>query len=88
MTELLSHNFQQLIKPAYLDVVTGCVHKHSTVIPRARLDTVGLSDGTQALQLAVTNEDSVLGEQCHCGHVARPHNIAALGNTCCPQDPA
>lgn len=50
-----------MIQPAYLDVVAGCVHKHSAVIPGTRLDTVGLSDGTQALQFAVTDEDGVLG---------------------------
>lgn len=77
-----------MIQPAYLDVVAGCVHKHSTVIPGTRFDTVGLSDGTQALQFAVTDEDGVLGEQCHCGHVARPHHITALGNACCSQHPA
>lgn len=71
-----------MIQAAYLDVVAGCIHKHSTVIPGARLDTVCLSDGTQALQFAVADEDGVLGEKCHCGHVARPHHIVALGNAC------
>ena len=28
----------------YLDVIAGCVHKHSTVIPGTRLDTVSLGD--------------------------------------------
>lgn len=68
----------------YLNVIAGGVHEHPTVIPGARLDTVGLSNGTQSLQLAVTDEDGVLGQQCHCGHVARPHYIAALSNACCP----
>lgn len=77
--KILSYKFPS----AYLDVVAGGVHKHTTVIPGTRLHAVGLGDGTQALQLAVTDENGVFGEQCHRGHVARPHHVAALGNASC-----
>lgn len=64
------------------------VDKHTTIIPGAWLDPVGLSNGAKSLQFAVADEDGVLRQQSHTGHVCGPYNIPAFGNSGCSQDSA
>lgn len=45
-----------------LDVIACSVDKHTTIIPGAWLDPVGLSNGAKPLQFAVADKNGVLRE--------------------------
>lgn len=63
-------------------MVAGGVNENAAVVPRARLDAVGLGDGAEAFELAVADEDGVFGQQGHRCHVGGPHHVPAFGDAC------
>ena len=58
-----------------LDVVKGGVNEHAAVVPRAGLDANGLVHGARVTELAVSDDDGVLGQHRHQGHIRGPHHV-------------
>jgi len=67
------------IGESVFDVVRGGVDEHPRLLPSSRLDPDVLVDGGQRLELTVADDDIVLGQQGHVGHVAGPYHVFDLG---------